>query len=72
MPVFVKSETQLLKNYLDKDHLFRTGKIKAGQKAVVADNFNFQGEFFGSSGYKNFSSFLDLIQSSLQITEDHC
>lgn len=57
MPVFVKSETQLLKNYLDKDHLFRTGKIKAGQKAVVADNFNFQGEFFGSSGYKNFSSF---------------
>jgi len=57
MPVFVKSEIQLLKNYLDKDHLFRTGKIKAGQKAVVADNFNFQGEFFGSSGYKNFSSF---------------
>lgn len=57
MPDIKKSEITLLRNYLNKNYLFRTGKIKAKRKAVVQDNFNFMGEFFGSTGYRNASAF---------------
>ncbi|MEP7196880.1 MAG: T9SS type A sorting domain-containing protein [Saprospiraceae bacterium] len=57
MPALIKSETQLLKNYLNKDHLFRIGKIRPERRAIVQDNFNFAGEFFGSSGYRNYTVF---------------
>lgn len=55
MPALIKSETQLLKNYLNKDHLHRIGKTRAVRRAIVQDNFNFANEFFGSSGYKNYT-----------------
>ncbi|MBK9271119.1 MAG: T9SS type A sorting domain-containing protein [Saprospiraceae bacterium] len=57
MPVMGISEIQLLKKYLNKNHLFRTAQIRANHKAVVMDNFNFQGEYFGSTGFKNFVPF---------------
>ncbi|HNS64835.1 MAG TPA: hypothetical protein PKN11_10435, partial [Anaerolineaceae bacterium] len=57
MPALGKSEIQLLRNYLNKNHRFRTAQFKAGRRGVVTDNFNFQPEFFGSTGYKNFVPF---------------
>ncbi|MDQ3142427.1 MAG: hypothetical protein M3Q56_09305 [Bacteroidota bacterium] len=57
MPAFNKSDSELLKRYLDKNHEFRKGNIVANRSGIVQDNFNFRGEGFGQSGYKNFSCF---------------
>lgn len=57
MPALGKTEVELLKKYLNKDHAFRIGKIRPQRRAIVQDNFNFQGEFFGASGYKNYTVF---------------
>ena len=57
MPAFSKTEIQLLRNYLNKNHLWRTGQIKAERRGIVQDNFNFQNEAFGQSGIKNFNTF---------------
>lgn len=55
MPTFKKSEVELLKNYLRKDHNHRIAKTRAVRRAIVQDNFDFAQEFFGSSGYKNYT-----------------
>ncbi len=55
MPAFKLKEIELLKKYLNKDHLFRIGSIRPERRAIVQDNINFQGEYFGSTGYKNFT-----------------
>ena len=57
MPAFSKNEIQLLRQYFDKDHKFRTGQIKARRRGVVLDNFNFQNEGFAQSGYRACSAF---------------
>ncbi len=55
MPIFTLTETQLTKNYLDKDHDYRKKVFSATRRAVIDDNFGyFSGEAFASSGYKNF------------------
>lgn len=57
MPAFTKSEIELLRAYLNKNHKWRTGQINAVKRGIVLDNFNFAGEAFGQSGMRNFSSF---------------
>jgi cellulose/xylan binding protein with CBM9 domain/Big-like domain-containing protein len=58
MPLFKKSETELLRQYLNKDHFFRHKFIKVKERALVDDNFgSFGGEAFGSSAWRNFSTF---------------
>jgi Carbohydrate family 9 binding domain-like/Bacterial Ig domain len=67
MPIFGMSETELLRQYLNKDHFFRHKFIKMEQRALVDDNFgSFRGEAFGSSAWRNFSTFFpaDKIKSS--------
>lgn len=55
MPAFSLSETQLLKNYLDKDHDYRKKNFSTSKQAVIDDNFGyFSGEAFAASGFKNF------------------
>jgi len=55
MTSFTATETQLLKNYLDKDHDYRKKVFTPIKRAVIDDNFGyFSGEAFASSGYKNF------------------
>jgi hypothetical protein len=55
MTSFTQTETQLLKNYLDKDHDYRKKVFTATRRAVIDDNFGyFSGEAFAASGYKNF------------------
>ncbi len=51
---FGKSEKDLLKQYLNKDHSFRTGTLTAPTRALIEDSFGyFGGEAFASSGWRN-------------------
>lgn len=56
MTSFTATETQLLKNYLDKDHDYRKKIYSPIKRAVLEDNFGYfsPGEAFASSGFKNF------------------
>jgi hypothetical protein len=61
MRVFApKSETDLLRQYLDKDHNFRHGLVTAQRRGLLTDHFNFYGflgvEDFSASAYSAFSS----------------
>jgi PKD repeat protein len=54
LTTFTLTETQLLKNYLDKDHDYRKKVFTAVKRAVIDDNFGYFGsEAFAASGYKN-------------------
>jgi hypothetical protein len=56
MKAFGKTETELLRRYLDKDHAFRHGKLQAERRALICDSFgDFRGEAFVSSGWRNFA-----------------
>ncbi|HET9135179.1 MAG TPA: T9SS type A sorting domain-containing protein [Candidatus Kapabacteria bacterium] len=56
MPAFKKSDTALLRQYLDKDHAYRTGAMQAPEHALLDDAFGyFGGEAFASSGWRNFA-----------------
>ncbi|MDP4199382.1 MAG: hypothetical protein Q8922_11030 [Bacteroidota bacterium] len=54
LPSFSKSEKELLRQYLNKDHAFRTGAMTAPSRALISDNFGTYGEGFASSGWRNF------------------
>ncbi len=57
MPAFGKSEIQLMRLYLTKDHAYKHKLFSVAKKAVVDDNFGyFSGEAFAASGYNNFSN----------------
>ncbi len=58
MPAFSKSEIELLKAYLDKNHNFRTDKTLYVNKGLIDDNFNAAGlpEAFASTGWRSFGS----------------
>lgn len=57
MPSFPLSETQLLEQYLDKDHDYRHRVFAVDQRAVIDDNFGyFSGEAFAASGWRNFAA----------------
>lgn len=56
MPAFGKSDTILMKEYLKRNHLWRTGKWKVKKQALI-DN-NFQGLNLASTAYHNFSCFV--------------
>lgn len=57
MPSFTATETELTKNYLDKDHNYRKKIFSPVKRAVLDDNFGYftPGEVFASSGFKNFA-----------------
>jgi hypothetical protein len=52
---FALPETELLRQYLDKDHNFRHGILTAPKRALIDDNFHaFGGEAFAASAWRNF------------------
>ncbi len=52
---FTLTETQLMQNYLNKDHDYRNKIFTVQKRAVVDDNFGYMnGEAFAASGYNNF------------------
>jgi hypothetical protein len=58
MTAFSKTETELLRQYLDKDHNFRHGIISCQRRALIDDEFgDIYNENFASSGWRNFASF---------------
>ncbi len=71
MTSFTASETQLLKNYLDKDHNYRKKLFTTIKRAVIDDNFGSffpAGESFASSGFKNFGP---LVTPTNVVTTDY-
>ncbi len=55
MPAFAATETQLLRNYLNKSHAYKHKTFSATRRGVVDDNFGgFSGEAFAATGWKNF------------------
>lgn len=54
MPSFGKSELELLRQYLDKDHAYKQKQFTVEHRALIDDNFGyFSGEAFAASGWKN-------------------
>ena len=60
MPKFTEGEIALLRAYLNKNHLYRTGQSAPKWRGLVDDNFgaNRYINSFASSGYRNFASLL--------------
>jgi hypothetical protein len=57
-PPTFPSELELLRNYLEKDHQFRTKQWDLPRRAIVGDIFGIHGgEAFAASGYRNFAPF---------------
>lgn len=53
MPEFAKSEVAMMKSYLNKNHLYKTGALTVIKRALIDDNFGgFGGEAFASSGWR--------------------
>lgn len=55
LPVFSETETQLMQQYLNKLHAFKTRQFIPAERALVEDNFVGMSEGFAASGYMNFS-----------------
>ncbi|TAL68850.1 MAG: T9SS type A sorting domain-containing protein [Bacteroidetes bacterium] len=69
MPAFKKTEEDLLGEYLDKDHLYRSGEMSYVMRSLV--DINFQPSYsaanegglemgFGASGWRNFAPFFGM------------
>ncbi len=56
MPAFALSEEGLLKQYLNKDHAFRTGTLTAPKRALVSDNFAAYGEGFACDAWRTYAN----------------
>jgi hypothetical protein len=57
-PATFPAEVDLLRNYLDKDHKFRTKQFDMPRCSVVGDYFGERdGEAFAASGWRNFAAF---------------
>jgi hypothetical protein len=53
-----RSDLDLLRQYLNKDHNFRQGKLPVQRRGIVCDNFGERsGEAFAASGWRNFAPF---------------
>jgi len=58
LPSFSTSETELLRQYLNKDHNFRTRAISAQRRGWIDDNFGLStGEPLAVTGWRNFAAF---------------
>lgn len=55
------TEIDLLRNYLNKDHAYRNGKIEYQMRGLVDDNFGAKKylEGFASNGWRNLGAFFD-------------
>jgi len=57
-PATFPTELELLRNYLAKDHRFRTKQFEMPEQGLVGDYFGVRdGEAFAASGWRNFAAF---------------
>ena len=62
-----RSELDLLRAYLNKDHNFRHGRIAVPRRGLVCDNFGeSEGEAFASTGWRSFAPFFG-AQNNVQV-----
>jgi hypothetical protein len=54
MPAFQKNATELLRQYLNKNHKYRTGRMATTKDAFVSDGFGRDHNYSISNGYKLF------------------
>ena len=55
MPAFAKTEIQLMKSYLQRDHIYKMDSLLMVHRALINDNFGaFSGEAFAANGWRNF------------------
>jgi hypothetical protein len=57
LPIINTSEVELLRNYFLRNHNFRSGGTRVVRQGVIDDNFGGYGEFFATSGWRNFCLF---------------
>ncbi|HWH72352.1 MAG TPA: fibronectin type III domain-containing protein, partial [Candidatus Sulfotelmatobacter sp.] len=68
-PTFA-SELDLLRNYLNKDHKFRTRQFNLPRRGIVGDYFGTRdGEAFAASGWRNFAAFFNATNVTSLPTE---
>ncbi len=64
LPAFALPETELLRQYLNKDHNFRHRRITAQPRGLIDDNFGVGvGEAFAADGWRNFAAFFGASNS---------
>ena len=64
-PATFPKELELLRNYLVKDHKFRTAQLDVPRRGVVGDYFGIRdGEAFAASGWRNFAAFFTAAKVS--------
>ena len=62
-----RSELDLLRAYLNKDHDFRHGKMAVPRRGLVCDNFGeTDGEAFASTGWRSFAPFFG-AENNIQV-----
>jgi len=55
MPSFSKTEVQMMRSYLTKDHIYKMDSLTMVHRALIDDNFGyFGGEAFAANGWRNF------------------
>lgn len=55
MPAFAKTEVQLMRSYLNRDHIYKMDSLNIIHRALIYDNFGaFSGEAFAANGWRNF------------------
>ena len=57
LPAFSKTEVELLRDYFNRNHAYRTGEYAVRTQGIIDDNFGGYGEYFATSGWRNFSVF---------------
>jgi hypothetical protein len=68
-PTTMPSELDLLRNYLNKDHKFRTKQFDLPRRGFVGDFFGVhEGEAFAASGWRNFAPFFGASNVSMTLT----
>lgn len=60
MPAFGKSETEMMKSYLNKAHQYKTAALSVIKRGLIDDNFPLISEKFGSNGWRNFSPLVSI------------
>ena len=56
MPAFAVGETQLMRNYLNKLHSFKTKSIVPIERAIIFDNLQWAGSPMAASGWRGYST----------------
>ena len=65
LPAFGKSEVELLRQYLRKNHAYRYGQLAIESRALIDDRFGpSNGEAFATDGWRNFGTLMGMLQTA--------